>query len=77
MRFLRIYTESGESCLETPEGKQLGRKGANVVVLEGVPMELVASGTETRRGIIRVLHSSAGLATAVGSAGSQKGFVLA
>jgi quercetin dioxygenase-like cupin family protein len=54
-----FYTEAGESCLETPDGKQVGRKGVDLVVKEGVPMELVASGTETRRGIILVLHSSA------------------
>lgn len=60
-----FYTESGESCLETPEGKQIGSKGTDIVVPEGTPMELVASGTETRRGIILVLHSSARPATTV------------
>jgi quercetin dioxygenase-like cupin family protein len=60
-----FYTEAGESCLETPAGKQLGRKGTDIVVPEGIPMELVATGTETRRGIILVLHSSAKPATTV------------
>ncbi len=53
-----FYTESGETCLETPTGTQLGKKGADVVVPEGVPMELVATGHETRRGIVLVLHVS-------------------
>jgi quercetin dioxygenase-like cupin family protein len=60
-----FYTEAGESCLETPNGKQIGSRGKDVVVPEGVPMELVATGTETRRGIILVLHSSAKPATTV------------
>ena len=53
-----FYTETGESCLETPAGKQVGRKGVDIVVPEGEPMELVATGTETRRGIVLVLHAS-------------------
>ncbi|NYF92295.1 quercetin dioxygenase-like cupin family protein [Edaphobacter lichenicola] len=68
-----FYTESGESCLETPEGKQIGRKGTDVIVPEGVPMELVASGSETRRGIILVLHSSAKPATTVVTDWKSKG----
>ena len=53
-----FYTEMGESCLETPSGKQVGRKGVDIIVAEGEPMELVATGTETRRGIVLVLHPS-------------------
>ncbi len=53
-----FYTEAGESCLETPAGKQVGRKGVDIIVPEGEPMELVATGTETRRGIVLVLHAS-------------------
>ncbi len=60
-----FYTEAGESCLETPDGKQVGREGTNLVVPEGVPMELVATGSKTRRGIILVLHSSGKPATTV------------
>ncbi len=60
-----FYTEAGESCLETPDGKQIGRKGTDLIIPEGVPMELVATGSETRRGIILVLHSSAKPATTV------------
>lgn len=53
-----FYTESGESCLETPAGKQTGHKGADIIAPEGAPMELVATGSEQRRGIVLVLHSS-------------------
>lgn len=53
-----FYTETGETCLETPSGVQLSRKGYNVIVPEGDPMELVATGAETRRGLVLVLHSS-------------------
>lgn len=53
-----FYTETGESCLETPEGKQVGRKDMPIMVAEGIPMELVATGSEMRRGIVLVLHAS-------------------
>ena len=53
-----FYTDSGETCLETTAGKQVSRKGHNVIVPEGEPMELTATGSETRRGIVLVLHSS-------------------
>jgi quercetin dioxygenase-like cupin family protein len=71
-----FYTESGESCLETPDGKQIGRRGVDIVVPEGVPMELVASGTESRRGIILVLHSSAKAATTIVSDWKSKGLCM-
>ena len=54
-----FYTEAGETCLETTSGKQVGRNGHDVIVPEGEPMELVATGAETRRGLVLVLHSSA------------------
>lgn len=53
-----FYTESGETCLETPSGIQIGRKGSNIIVPEGVPMELTAVGTEVRRGLILILHDA-------------------
>ncbi len=53
-----FYTEAGETCLETPSGKQVSRPGHDVIVPEGEPMELMATGSETRRGIVLVLHSS-------------------
>lgn len=54
-----FYTETGETCLETPSGVQVSRKGADVIVPEGEAMELVATGHEMRRGLVLVLHSSA------------------
>ena len=53
-----FYTETGETCLETPSGMQVSRKGHDVVVPEGEPMELVATGSENRTGLVLVLHSS-------------------
>jgi len=68
-----FYTESGQSCLETPAGKQVGEKGKNIVIPEGEPMELVATGTETRRGVVLVLHSSSKPATTVVETWKSKG----
>jgi quercetin dioxygenase-like cupin family protein len=53
-----FYTDSGETCLETPGGMQLGRKGTDIIIPEGVPMELTAVGTAGRRGLILVLHDA-------------------
>ena len=53
------YTLSGETCLETSEGKVIGRAGGEpVVVPGGLPMHLTATGTETRRALVLVLHDS-------------------
>jgi quercetin dioxygenase-like cupin family protein len=53
------YTLSGETCLETPEGKQVGRAGgAPVIVREGLPMHLTATGTAQRRALVLILHDS-------------------
>jgi quercetin dioxygenase-like cupin family protein len=54
------YTLAGETCLETPEGKQVGRAGGeNVIVPAGLPMHLTATGTENRRSLVLILHESA------------------
>lgn len=34
-----FYTETGETCLETPSGMQVSRQGHNVIVPEGDPMD--------------------------------------
>lgn len=53
------YTLSGETCLETPEGKMVGRAGgAQVIVPGGPPMHLTAAGKETRRALVLILHDS-------------------
>ena len=53
------YTLTGETCLETPQGKQVGRAGGQYVIVPGgPPMHLTATGTETRRAIVLILHDS-------------------
>lgn len=53
------YTMDGETCLETPEGMQVGRAGGPPVIVRGdLPMHLTAIGTEKRRALVLVLHES-------------------
>jgi quercetin dioxygenase-like cupin family protein len=52
------YTLAGETCLETPRGKQVGRRGQYVIVPAGPPMHLTATGTEQRRSLVLILHLS-------------------
>jgi quercetin dioxygenase-like cupin family protein len=53
------YTLSGETCLETPTGKQVGRAGGEYVIVPGgPPMHLTATGTETRRALVLILHET-------------------
>jgi len=52
------YTESGETCLETPLGKQVGRKGVNVIVPGGQPMRLSVTGTKQRRSLVLILYDA-------------------
>ncbi len=58
------YTQAGETCLETPSGKQIGRAGGPpVIVPGGPPMHLTATGTEQRRALVLILHDSSKHAT--------------
>jgi quercetin dioxygenase-like cupin family protein len=58
------YTLAGETCLETPDGKQIGRAGGPpVIVPGGPPMHLTATGTEQRRALVLILHDSSQRAT--------------
>jgi quercetin dioxygenase-like cupin family protein len=57
------YTLAGETCLETPQGKQVGRPGQYVIVPAGPPMHLTATGNEQRRGLALILHLSSQPAT--------------
>ena len=58
------YTQAGETCLETPNGKQIGRAGGPpVIVPGGPPMHLTATGTEQRRALVLILHDSSKHAT--------------
>jgi quercetin dioxygenase-like cupin family protein len=58
------YTQAGETCLKTPQGKQIGRAGGPpVIVPGGPPMHLTATGTEQRRALVLILHDSSKHAT--------------
>jgi hypothetical protein len=53
------YTISGETCLETPSGTEIGRADARpVIVPAGRPMELTATGKELRRSLVLILHEA-------------------
>jgi quercetin dioxygenase-like cupin family protein len=52
------YTLAGETCLETPEGKQVRSVGQHVIVPGGPPMHLTATGTVQRKSIVLILHDS-------------------
>jgi quercetin dioxygenase-like cupin family protein len=52
------YTTAGEVCLETPDGKIVGRAGESTIVPAGPPMHLTATGTEQRRSLVIILHES-------------------
>ncbi len=52
------YTEHGQTCLESPQGKQVGQKGVNVIVPGGEPMKLTVTGTEQRRSLVLVLYDA-------------------
>ncbi len=53
------YTTAGETCLETPEGKFVGRVGGDpVIVPGGPPMLLTATGSEQHRALVLILHQS-------------------
>lgn len=55
-----LYMLSGEVCLETPQGKMVGRAGAEpLLVGAGLPMRLTSTGTVTRRSLVLILHDSA------------------
>ena len=72
------YTLTGETCLETPQGKQVGRAGGqHVIVPGGPPMHLTATGTETRRAIVLVLHDSSKPASSPASDWAPKGLCKA
>lgn len=68
------YTLTGETCLETPTGSMVGRaSGPPVIVPQGPPMELTATGTETRRALVLILHDSTQPHTTVTSDWKPKG----
>jgi quercetin dioxygenase-like cupin family protein len=53
------YTLAGETCLETPDTRLVGRAGGPpVIVPSGSPMLLTATGTSQRRALTLILHES-------------------
>jgi quercetin dioxygenase-like cupin family protein len=55
------HTLAGETCLETPQGRFIGRAGEPPVIIPGgPPMHLTATGTEQRRALVLILHDAAG-----------------
>jgi quercetin dioxygenase-like cupin family protein len=68
------YTIAGETCLETPDGKQVGRAGGPpVIVPGGPPMHLTATGTEVRRSLVLILHDAGKPATTMHHDWTPKG----
>ena len=68
------HTLTGETCLETPDGKQVGRAGGPpVIVPGGPPMHLTATGTERRRALVLILHDSSMPATTMAHDWTPKG----
>jgi hypothetical protein len=69
------YTTAGEVCLETPEGKSVGRAGekSGVIVRGGLPMRLTVTGTEQRRSLVLILHESSQPHTALASDWTPRG----
>jgi quercetin dioxygenase-like cupin family protein len=68
------YTASGETCLETPDGKVVGRAGGPPVIIpEGPPMHLTATGTEIRRSLVLILHGSSKPVTTMAHDWTPKG----
>jgi quercetin dioxygenase-like cupin family protein len=68
------YTLAGETCLETPDGRMVGKAGgAPVIVPAGPPMHLTATGTETRRALVLILHDSTQAPTTAAADWTPKG----
>ena len=54
-----FYTLTGDTCLETSEGMQTGHGAGHINKVEGgLPMLLMATGTEKRRGVVLILHDA-------------------
>lgn len=54
-----FYAVSGDTCLETPDGVQIGRgPGNSMMVRGGPPMLLMALGPEPRKGFALILHDA-------------------
>jgi len=68
------YTLTGETCLETPDGVQIGRAGGQYVIVPGgPPMHLTATGKEQRQALVLILHDSTKPATTLVTDWTPKG----
>jgi quercetin dioxygenase-like cupin family protein len=68
------YTLAGETCLETTEGKFVGRAGGEPVIVPGGPsMLLTATGTVQRRALVLILHQSSKPPTTLANDWTPKG----
>jgi len=68
------YTLTGETCLETPNGVMVGRAGGPpVIVPQGPPMHLTATGNTERRAVVLILHEGSQPATTVTHDWTPKG----
>jgi quercetin dioxygenase-like cupin family protein len=68
------YTIQGETCLETPNGIQVGRAGGPpVIVPGGPPMELTATGTKKRESLVLILHDASQPPTSMESTWKPRG----
>jgi quercetin dioxygenase-like cupin family protein len=55
-----LFTLSGEVCVETPDGKLVGRAGGEPLLINAdVPMQLTSVGSEVRRSLVLILHDAA------------------
>ena len=55
-----LFTLSGEVCVETRDGKLVGRAREQPLVINGdVPMQLTSVGSEVRRSLVLILHDAA------------------
>ena len=68
------YTMKGETCLETPDGTQVGRPGnPPVIVPGGQPMELTATGKAKRESLVLILHDASQPPTSMESTWKPRG----
>lgn len=68
------YTLAGETCLETPDGTLVGRAGGPPVIIpDGPPMHLTATGTKQRSALVLILHDSSKPATTLAHDWTPKG----
>jgi quercetin dioxygenase-like cupin family protein len=69
-----FFAVSGDTCLETPAGVQVGRGPGNSLTIEaGPPMLLMAIGTVPRQGFALILHDADRPATTLTQAWQPQG----